>query len=160
MHGDYLLLAFGESTAVVSRLGGVKNLAGRPEFKPLQKFADKKLTSIGYVSQALRAKTSTTPEDIEEFAKLGSTLVEKVDLTAEQRKRIETDLKALAGDVKKFLTKPGAQMAFSFYSERGSESYSYDWTKHPELDGSKTLPLLSHAGGSPLLVTVSRARYS
>jgi hypothetical protein len=46
----YLLLSLGETTAPVTRLGQGKPLAGRKELKPLAAFADKRLTSISYVS--------------------------------------------------------------------------------------------------------------
>ena len=56
LRDDYLLLAVGSSTDCLARLGKGKLLAGRNEFKPLEKFAGKELTSISYVSRALVAK--------------------------------------------------------------------------------------------------------
>ena len=50
-HG-YLIVGIGPSTDYLSSFGGDgPRLDGRPEFKPLAKFADRKLTSIGYSSQ-------------------------------------------------------------------------------------------------------------
>src|SRR5262249_35047151 len=53
VRGDYLLIALGESTAPLARLDGKgKRLNDRPELKPLAPFAEKRLTSISYASQA------------------------------------------------------------------------------------------------------------
>ena len=49
-------------------------------------------------------------------------------------------------------------MEFSFLTDRGAESYGYQWGQFPGLDGSKPLGLRSHFGGSPLLGIVARAK--
>ena len=49
LRDDYLLLAIGPSTAALAHLGEGPHLAGCPQLKPLEKFADKRLTSIGYL---------------------------------------------------------------------------------------------------------------
>ena len=56
LRDDYLLLAVGESTEFLQKLGGEKLLADRPEFKPLQKYTGERLTAISYASKNLRAK--------------------------------------------------------------------------------------------------------
>jgi hypothetical protein len=51
-------------------------------------------------------------------------------------------------------------MGLSFMTERGIESYQYDWTQHPDLDGSKPLGLLKHLDGNPLLAVAVRQKNS
>lgn len=156
----YLLTALGGSTAFLERLGQGKPLAQRPELKPLARFAERRLTSITYISEALAARTATTPEDIDGFLEVGREAVQNADILEEQKKKIRKDLDALARDLKGLLTKPGASLAFSFLTERGHDSYTYDWSEQRGLDGSKPLTLLQHVGGTPLVAVVSRSRYA
>jgi hypothetical protein len=158
---NYLFLVIGESNAHVGRLGGQgQRLAQRPELKPLEKYADQRLTSISYVSQAFRARVAATNKDIDDFVKMIEEGLKEADLKAEQQARIRKDLDELAKDLKKFIPEVGAALAFSFLTPRGQESYSYDWGQHLGADGSKPLTLLDHVGGSPLLAAVGRSRYS
>jgi len=63
VHHDYLMLGIGASADHLARLGGDgPRLDQQAEFKPLAKFADRKLTSISYNSKAflkLGAQTGT-----------------------------------------------------------------------------------------------------
>ena len=54
----------------------------------------------------------------------------------------------------------GAEMSFSFLSERGYEGYAYNYGKHPDAVGAKPLTLLDHLGGAPLLAAVGRGKVS
>jgi len=49
-------------------------------------------------------------------------------------------------------------MAWSFLSDRGVESYQYDWSDHRRMDASKPLGLLQHVGGNPILGVVGRQK--
>jgi hypothetical protein len=156
----YLLVALGESTAALERLHGDRSLADRDELKPLAAHAGRRLTSIAYASRELREKLATTGKDVEGFAGMAKTLLDKADLTKEQRDKIRKQLDDLAHDIASAVPRQGATLAFSFLSERGSESYAYDWSEHFETDSSKPLTLLDHVGGSPLFAFVTRGRYS
>ena len=69
IRGKYLLLGFGPSAEHLAVLGGAgKKLIDRPELKPLEKAAGKKLTSIGYASKDFRAKTNTNKKDLDGLA--------------------------------------------------------------------------------------------
>lgn len=159
VRGDYLLLSVEESPASLERLGQGATLASRPELKPLARFADKPISDINYVSQAFNVRRTTSASDIDSARGWVTELMKKAPITDEQRKKIELDLDAMALEVKGALPKPGALLSFSFTTERGAESYSYDWTQPTDRDGSKSLTLLQHLGGSPIAAVVGRSKY-
>src|SRR5205823_434660 len=60
VRGNYLLLALGAVPETAARLGaGGQRLIDRPEMRPLAKFADRKLTSVSYVSKDFRNRVYT-----------------------------------------------------------------------------------------------------
>src|SRR5262249_35100565 len=128
----------------------------RPELKPLAKFADRKLSSISYTSKALAAKTAVTKEDVEGFVGLFEMELEKLPLTKEERQKVQKDLKELAKEVKEPLPEPGASLDFAFATDRGTESYAYDWTRYPGAAEPKLLTILEHVGGDPIAVYAGR----
>jgi hypothetical protein len=157
----YLLLAVGPSTASLARLGGKgERLADRPEFKPLRKFADRRLTSVGYVSKAFMARLAAANmgnlDGVVEMAKAG---LAKAGLPVDKRKAIEKDLADLAGAAKHAVPDVGAGVNFTFWTARGFETYTYDYTKYSDPTGSRPLTLLNHVGGDPILAVVSREQY-
>jgi hypothetical protein len=158
---DYLLLYVGESSDTLQRLltrAEGKRLADRPEFKPLEKFADKRLTSISYASQAMRAKLTQSNFDPEGLVEVARLAVEKADLPAEKKKQLQTDIKAMAADMKQTGGDVGAALGFSFLTDRGMERFDYDWSKYPGVDGSKPLTLLNHLGETPVYAAVTRLK--
>jgi hypothetical protein len=163
IRGHYVLAAVGESTAAVGRLGQGKRLIDRPELKPLTRFLDQRLTSIGYVSKALRGATTFGKKDVDGWLDMLDEGLAGSQLPADLQARIRKDARDLGKDVKTFIAEPGATLSFTFLSGRGYEGYEYDWSEHPWTDGSKPLTLLRHVGGSPLIAVVgrstSRARY-
>lgn len=157
---DYLLLAFGESTATVSKLGQGQLLIDHADMKPLKKAAGQRLTSVGYLSKALRAKFGTSQKDIDDLVKGSSELLKNVELSDKEKARIKKDAEELAKDLKSMITETGTLMGFSYLTERGQESFAYDYAGGSSLDGSKPLTLLNHVGGAPLCAIVSRSKFS
>jgi hypothetical protein len=158
---NFLLFAIGESTAPLVNLaakGEGKTLGGRPEFKPLAKFADRRLTSIGYVSREMRVKLGSANANLDSLVEMARLGLAKADVPAEKRKKLESDLEAMLAEAKKASGAEGATLGFSFLTDRGSEGYSYEWTTEGRLDDSKPLTLLDHVGGTPLFATVSRMK--
>jgi hypothetical protein len=160
VRGDYLLLSIGESTEVLQASHGEKRLLDRPELKPLTAYADKRLTSISYVSKELRSKVGLTAQDVDGWVELATQLLKQADLSGEQRDRLHKDLEKVAKDVKGLLVEPGALVGFSFLNERGMEGYAYDWTAPGKGIGTKPLTLLNHLGGAPLMAFVGRSEGS
>ena len=161
VRNDYLLLSIGPSTDYLAKLGQGKSLIERAEFKPLEKFADRRLTGVGYLSKAMAGKVMNKPEDIDKLlALLDSSLDNLDDLSADQKARIRKDSAALAKDMKRLMPVPGAILSFSFLTDRGVEGYSYNWGSYPTAGDSKPLTLLQHVGGAPLMMFVGRGKVS
>src|SRR4051812_22728112 len=53
---------------------------------------------------------------------------------------------------------PGEATAIAFLTARGYEAYQYTNAARPMMDGSKPLSILSHVGGTPLLMIASRSK--
>jgi hypothetical protein len=160
LRGDYLLVAIGPSSEVLARLGHGRSLRARPEWAPLAKFAAKPLVSLGYVSKPMAARVGYGKQDIDQLLAAVDEILSLVELPDEGKQEIRKDAAALAADIKGMVPEPGAMFAFGFLAPGGSESYSYDWSGHPELDASQPLPLLEHVGGGPLVAVVNRAKVS
>lgn len=155
----YLLLAIGESLDALDQLGdkGPK-LASRPEFKPLARFADKPLCSIGYASKNLLARVTTSPEDIDGMADLAKGFLGNAPLSDAQRKRVARDIDGIAKDIKSILPEPGATVSFSYLTESGQEGFAYSWAKPAGKLEAAPLTLLNHVGGNPILALVGRSQ--
>ena len=159
---DYLMVSIGGSTEPLTQLDGDgPRLDQRPEFKPLAKFADRKLASIGYASQAFnRLAASNALRQMGSLVDLAKAGLAKADLTEAERKALLKDLADLNDGLKESQPTAGAEMSFTFLTDRGYEGYAYDYGKHDDVDGSKPLTLLDHLGGSPLMAVVGRAQTS
>lgn len=161
VRNDYLLLSIGPSTDYLAKFGQGKSLAERAEFKPLEKFADRRLTGVSYLSKAMAAKVMNSPEDIDHLlALLNAGLDNQEGLSAGQKARIRKDAAALSKDLKRLMPVPGAALSFSFLTGQGMEGYSYNWGSYPQVGSSKPLTLLEHVGGHPLLMLVGRGKVS
>ncbi len=161
LRNDYLLLSIGPSTDYLAKLGQGKSLADRTEFKPLEKFADRRLVSIGYLSKRMAAQVMNKPEDVENLVGLLDTALDDLDdLSADQKARIRKDSTALSKDLKRLIPVPGAILSFDFLAAQGMEGYSYNWGSYPNVGASKPLSLLHHVGGSPLVMLVGQSNVS
>lgn len=157
-HG-FLLFSIGTSTDGIGRLGGEgTRLTSRAELKPLVRVAGKRLTSISYSSKALAAQSQLKAGDIDRLATVAGHALDAAGVDQERRKAIQKDVNALAGDLKKNLTAPGASLSFNYLSERGIEGYDYEYGEFPDRDSSKALTLLDHLGGDPILALVGRSK--
>ena len=160
----YLLLGIGESTAHIEKLGQGKSLAERPEMKPLAVQGDKRFVRIGYESQAFRNETSfvsPTKKDLAETAKRFKDEVVRLIPNQDSKLvgRVTKDIDDFFREQIAATSDPGAMISFTFLTDRGWETYDYDWTENLTADGSKPLTLLDHIGGDPLMASVSRSRY-
>jgi hypothetical protein len=157
-HG-FLLFAVGSTTEGISRLGGDgPRLTSRAELKPLVRAAGNRLTSISYSSKALAAQSQLKSGDIDKLATVAGHALDAAGVAQERRKAIQKDVNALAADLKKSLTTPGATLSFNYISERGVEGYDYEYGEFPDRDSSKRLTLLDHVGGDPILAVVGRSK--
>lgn len=160
LRGQYLLMAVGESSAALATLGKGPTLGDHADLKPLAKFSDRRLTSIGYVSKDCKVMLTPTKKDLEESFQSAVDLIKDAGLTPQQEAKLRKELQGLAGEIYRRTPQAGSALAFTFLTERGYEGYSYNRTKNDDLDGSKALTLLEHLGGSPLFFTSMRNRHS
>jgi len=161
LRDDYLLLSIGSSTDVLGRLReGPHRLIDRKELRPLAAFAGERLTSIRFTSEEMMTVLSTNKRDVDDMLEVVDELLPLAELEPAEEEKIRQDAAALAEDLKRFIPDYGPNVAFSFLTDRGVESYQYDWTEYYGVDGSKPLSLLKHVGGDPWLAVVGRGRSS
>jgi hypothetical protein len=158
LRGEYLLLSIGSSLECLEQFGQGESLINREEFKPLARFADRRLTSIGYVSKELNERLNSQKKDIDDLLEVAETLLPLAELDEEKTERIRKDLKAFAEDIKASIPVAGPALSFSFLCERGIEGYQYNWGENKALDGSQPLGLLRHMGGNPILGLIGRGK--
>lgn len=159
IRGDYLILAVGPSTDFLARLGQGRSLADRAEFRPLEKFADRRLVSLGYTSSAA-ARLQDPLRDLRDLLKAIEDALPKLDLSTDQQSKIRKDLEELRADLKAFSAAAGATSSFHFLSERGIEGYAYTWGSSADAHVTSPLTLLEHVGGKPILAALGRSRIS
>ncbi len=160
LRGDYLLVSIGSSTEPLTKLGKGAGLVSRPEMVPLAKFADRRLVSIDYLSKEFMEVFSSGRQDVDDFMEFAEQMLLESKLTDQQQAQVRKDATELAQTIKQRMPVVGATSGVSFLSKRGIESFSYDWSMHPALDGTKALGLLTHVGSSPILAVVSRGKVS
>jgi hypothetical protein len=161
VRNDYLMVAFGANPEVVAQLGGnARRLTDQAELKPLLAAADKPLTALSYTSAALRAGGLVSQRDIDSLLQMARQVLAKADIPEEKKKQIGKDIEGLAGEMAKNPPQIGPEVAFTYMTAHGYESFDYDYTKEPALDGSKALTLLSHLGGNPIGAAVTRQKSS
>jgi hypothetical protein len=158
VRGKYVLLAVGETTAPVAKLGKGKRLIDAAELKPLAKFADQRVTGISYASKAFRSQTDWSFFNVQKWIAAAKDALPESSLKPDTQARVLKDLAALSKELKEGEPKAGASLSFSFLSARGREAYAYDWSEHPGRDGSKPLSILDHVGGDPLIVSAGRSK--
>jgi len=152
VQGKYLLFGLTSTTKEMEAIGGKgQSLAERPEFQPLAKFAEKRLTGISYVGKDFFTAAAGYQGNMESYAKLAKEALKKVDtLRDERRKAIEKDIDSLAAQVKKWYSyEYGASVGFSYLTDTGYEGYAYDYSNHDHLKGVKC-KLHNYFGGDPI----------
>ncbi len=118
VHQGYIVLAIGHSPEQLAAIGGKgKRLGQLPEFKPLAKFADKPITSIGYVSKALKAAMATTAADYQAMGTTVANLLKAAELPDDITAKLRKDIESVAASMGKDLPEPGASLSFSFLTE-------------------------------------------
>ncbi len=153
---DYVLLSVGPSTDVLEKLGQGTSLLAREEMKLLAPFADHRVASISYLSPAMAKALSDIGQQVDDAIEAAEQLLPLAKLDSAEEQKVLDDARAFAEELKQFVPEPGPMAAIGFLTDRGIESYQYDWTVRTDLDGSKTLGLMEHVGGNPMLAVVAR----
>jgi hypothetical protein len=155
-----LLITIGSSVDCIKSLGSKERLIDRAEFKPLEKYVDKRLTGIGYASKEFIEQANNNAKNIDDLSDFLDKMIPLAKLSADQSEQMAKDVAALAADLKNTLPELGSIMGFNFLTDNGYEGYQYNWGSHPHMDGSKPLALLQHVGGNPILGLVCRRKVS
>ena len=154
----YLVVSLGGSSNHLAALGTGPSLAGRPELAPVSKFRNERLIAVGYASQALLDKASSSRRNMSTLRELVHQGLADSALDATLKSRIQSDVDELSSDLNQLIPAMGAISALSFLTPRGVESYAYDWRKVSEYDASRPLSLLNHVGGQPIFAFVGRGQ--
>jgi hypothetical protein len=155
---NYLVLSIGSSLDCLKKLGHGERLIDQPEFKPLEAFATKTLTSISYLSQETKEQINDQEQNLDDLNKLANTLLASGQLSDEQANRIRKDVTNLIADAKGMIPEVGPTVAFEFLTDHGTEDYCYAWGDYETLDDSQPLGLLQHVGGNPIFAAVLRQK--
>ncbi len=160
LRDNYLLISIGSSTDPLEKLGSKDRLIDSDAFKPLDRFADRRLTSIGYVSEEMNQQLHSNRQNLDNLAQLAHEALGHSQLPEAKKNKILTDVQALAKDAQKMIPEVEAAMSFSFLTDRGLEGYQYAWGDHGRFDGTQSLSLLHHIGGNPIVALVARQNLS
>lgn len=160
--GDRVIISFGDSTDHLEKLAPSgspeKSLLGAKPLAPLLEHRGKPITGVSYVSEAMMKVVAPSTADIDQLADLSDDMAALAELPPEAAADARASFEAMAKQYRAWLPVPGPWMAFSFLAEQGYEGYAWDWSQNRQLDGSKRLDLLEHAGGAPLAATMLRLR--
>ncbi len=159
---DYVLLSIGPTNDHLAHLGEGKRIAERPEFAPLAKFVDKRLTSISFASKEARiaGQFSGFFGSLNSIENALTASLATSGIPAGSQAEIRRDIDSLKGALAAGEANLGPTFDVSFLTDRGIESFGYDWSKNRKLDGSKPLDILEHLGGSPLVALINRTKYT
>ncbi len=160
LRDDFLIVALGPTTDALARLGK-SPLAAREELAAVKEYAAKRLTSVSYTSKTFNRHFRPSKADIDKLATTVKSMIPPIpEEFSKLRGEIEQNVDELARDLKSMITEIGATASVGFLTNRGTESFSYDWSEHPEIDCSKPLDLLKHIGGNPIAVVAGRGTVS
>lgn len=157
-YDGYILIGVGDSLRFLESFGKAKKLVDQPELAPLKQHLNKNVTAISYSSKRMNAGSGFTRADADDMVAQLNKILEDSSLEDDIRERLEKDFKELGNDAFKLMGhEPGAALSVSFQTDRGQESFLYQYSPAPSLDFSKQLGLLNHTGGDPLLAMVGRS---
>ncbi len=160
VQGSYLIVSAGDSLKHLETMGQGSVLGDRQELAALKKHAQRRITSVAYVSDGLMRRASFMGQRLDQLATFSGQYLAQSGLPAELQQEIRSDVSALASDIKHAIPQGGAASAFSFLTERGYEGYTYSWGENKKLDGSQPLTILNHLGGDPLMFAAGRQKYA
>jgi hypothetical protein len=156
----YLLVGIGEDNAILENLGKKPLLMDRPELKPLVQNGGRRLTSAYYASKETQRALDPGQKAIDKTFRWLPKLLKEAQLPADLTAKVAKDLKAASKDLMQFVIEPGALLTYSFLTDRGLETVTYDWSKDPLVKETRPLTLLDHGGGTPLFFLAGRSTNS
>ena len=137
-------------------MGQGSTIADQEAIKRLEKHADQRVVSVGYISKALAQSLSSPQKTMEDILNSVEQGLTKADVDEDDRKVILDDIRAF--DLAKYMPEAADTAGVAFLTARGYEAYQYVAAKRPMLDSSKPLSILGHVGGSPMLLFASHSK--
>lgn len=159
---NYMLMTMTGSLDFFENFGqGSDSLADTKEFKRLSEHADKNVITMAYASGDFMKALASQEQSFGDLAVMGKALLSMANLTEEQQESIDKDIDELKDDILHYLPEPGAVAATTFTTDRGYETFTYNWGEQPStMDGSKKLTLIDHMGEDSLGWFVARGKQS
>lgn len=158
---DYLLLTMTSSLDFFDDFGEGDSLAETKEFERLAAHADQNVLTLAYASEDFMQAAASQQQSFGDMAVMAKALLSMADLTEDEQESIGEDIDDLKDDILKWLPEPGAIAATTFSTDRGYETYKYNWGEMPStMDGSQKLSLIDHVGADSLGWFVTRGKQS
>ena len=155
---NYVLVSIGSSLDCLESFGAENRLIDLPAFKPLGKFADKKIVGISYASEDFLRLANDPMSGLDEMIETVEKLLPKSSLSEEEQQKIIGEANGFLEDVKKWVPQPDEAVVVQFWTEKGYEGYCYGGYADPAMDSTKKLSMLDHLGGDPLFAAVNRTK--
>ena len=111
---------------------------------------------VSYISKAFMQSLGSPQKTMDDIAGGVEEALVQAKVDEEDRKTILDDIRAL--DLAKFMPAPGDVTGIAYLTARGYEAFQYSAAARPMMDSSKPLSILSHVGGTPLLLVASRSK--
>lgn len=158
---NFLLLSVSESLEYLEDFGEGDLLSERDEFDRLEQHAGENIISLGYASEEFMRAAGSQQRSMGDMAAMAKGFLSLAELSEEQVEAIEGDIDELIEATLDYLPTPGAVAAVSFTTDRGYESYTYNWGEMPpQMDASQKLTLIDHVGEDSLGWYVARGKQS
>lgn len=158
-----VLLSLGGDLKHLNRPTGEKRLIDHPHMTKLLEMADQKVTSITYLSEAMAQVGWNKERNLKGYEnwaqEIRSQSEESEGIAKVISDQAAEDVVEFGRDLQQFQAKPGAHLGYSLMTPEGLDRVSYNWSEHPERDGSQPLTILDHVGGHPILVVAGRKAY-
>jgi hypothetical protein len=155
---EFALFSVSESTEHLETFGKGEPLAEQPAIERLDKHADQRVASIGYMSKELAQTLSSPERTIEDLAGMAEELLRAAEVGEEERQQLLTDIRGLGNEMKKYVPAPGEVSGVTYLTSRGMEGFRYQGGVQPMWDSSKPITLLDHVGGNPLAFIATRSK--
>lgn len=159
VRGSFLLVSLGPTSEHLPKLGTGKLLAGAESLGVLQKFSDRRLTGVAYVSKPFNEAVGMRKEDLDRVVELVPDLLKAGEISEDVSTRLMADLKQVAEELKRRVPTLGDMLSLAFLTDRGYEGYTFNHSQNLSLDSSAPLELLNHVGGQPLLAVVGHRKH-
>ena len=157
---EFLLISIGDTSEHLAELGKGQTLDARKEIMALDGYAQRRVSSVAYVSESLMTQANTVGRQVDQLVQMAESLVPLAPIDPALQVEIIDDAEALATEIKESVLRSGAVSGIGFMTAGGFEHVRYNWGENRGLDSSKPLSILKQLGRNPLLAVAGRRTYS